>query len=259
MPIIAVTPTLEVKSRDHSLSPRASRTDDSELTDVTVVSGFHAAKRRRRDADGSHHVLRDIERKKLASRTDLSELADVASLAIPSLGAVLADPLISLVDTACVGQVSSVQLASLGPNTAIFNLIFQVYLLQHDSAINKAQAHETPGALRLQVFAFLSVTTTNVLASNSPQAPGISDKERKRRLSISELMLAYTLCVALFMGLCIVFFLEVCGPWLLALVGSHGEILGPASQYLRIRATASPAVMLVMVAQGACFGQQVRR
>lgn len=110
----------------------------------------------------------------------------------------------------------------------------------------------------MQVFAFLSVTTTNVLATNSPQAPGIIDKERKRRLAVSEVMLAYTLCAALFMGLCTVLFLEVFGPWLLALIGSHGEILNPATQYLRIRATASPAVMLVMVAQGACFGQQVR-
>lgn len=109
----------------------------------------------------------------------------------------------------------------------------------------------------MQVFAFLSVTTTNVLATNSPQAPGISDKERKRRMGVSETMLAYTLCVALVMGLCIVLCLETVGPWLLTLIGKNDEILAPATQYLRIRATASPAVMLVMVAQGACFGQQV--
>lgn len=107
------------------------------------------------------------------------------------------------------------------------------------------------------MFAFLSVTTTNVLATNSIQAPGISDKERKRRLAFSELMLSYTLCIAMMFGLFIIVFLEVVGPWLLILVGSSGDILGPALQYLRIRATASPAVMLVMVAQGACFGQQV--
>ena len=107
------------------------------------------------------------------------------------------------------------------------------------------------------MFAFLSVTTTNVLATNSIQAPGISDKERKRRLAFSEMMLSYTLCVAMMLGLCIIVFLEAVGPWLLTLVGSSADILGPALQYLRIRATASPAVMLVMVAQGACFGQQV--
>ena len=113
-------------TRDRSSSPPVSRKQEPELTDVTVVSGFHAAKRRRRDAYGTHHSQRKTDRKRRASRTGLSDLADVASLAIPSLGAVLADPLISLVDTACVGQVSSVQLASLGPNTAVFNLIFQV-------------------------------------------------------------------------------------------------------------------------------------
>ncbi len=253
-------PQLNTKARDRSCSPPILNRDDTELTDVTVVSGFHAAKRRRRDVDGHHQIIPDSARKKQAAHTSLSDLVDVASLAVPSLGAVLADPLISLVDTACVGQVSSLQLASLGPNTAIFNLIFQV-----SYAHNSIFAHFTcvcacgcqPAHSVLQVFAFLSVTTTNVLATNSIQAPGISDKERKRRLAFSEMMLSYTLCVAMMLGLCIIVFLEAVGPWLLTLVGSSADILGPALQYLRIRATASPAVMLVMVAQGACFGQQV--
>lgn len=34
----------------------------------------------------------------------------------------------SLIDTGCVGQVSSIDLAALGPNTSIFNFIFQVWL-----------------------------------------------------------------------------------------------------------------------------------
>jgi Na+-driven multidrug efflux pump len=55
-----------------------------------------------------------------------AEVAEIASLALPALGSVIADPLMSLVDTGCVGQLSSLQLASLGPNTAIFNFVFQV-------------------------------------------------------------------------------------------------------------------------------------
>lgn len=125
-----ISPQLNPKARDRSCSPPNLNRDNTELTDVTVVSGFHAAKRRRRDVDGNHQVIADSARKKQASHTSLSDLVDVASLAVPSLGAVLADPLISLVDTACVGQVSSLQLASLGPNTAIFNLIFQVSCAQ---------------------------------------------------------------------------------------------------------------------------------
>lgn len=59
------------------------------------------------------------------SRNDCHVL-QVLSVALPALGTVLADPLMSLVDTACVGQLSSVELAALGPNTAIFNFVFQV-------------------------------------------------------------------------------------------------------------------------------------
>ena len=76
-------------------------------------------------------------------------------------------------------------------------------------------------------------------------------------MAVSEQMLSYTLWVAAMLGFCIIVLLEALGPWLLPAVGSSKDILGPALQYLRIRATASPAVMLVMVAQGACFGQQV--
>ena len=51
---------------------------------------------------------------------------EILSVAVPGLGTVIADPFMSLVDTACVGQISATQLASLGPNTAIFNFVFQV-------------------------------------------------------------------------------------------------------------------------------------
>eukprot|EP00959_Pyramimonas_sp_CCMP1952_P023785 499151-Pyramimonas_sp.AAC.1 len=52
-------------------------------------------------------------------------LREVVFFCIPALGALLADPLMSLVDTVCVGQVSTLDLAALGPNTAIFAFINQ--------------------------------------------------------------------------------------------------------------------------------------
>ena len=51
----------------------------------------------------------------------------MAGFALPALGAVLADPLMSLVDTACVGQISSVGLAALGPNTAVFGFVSMLF------------------------------------------------------------------------------------------------------------------------------------
>lgn len=64
---------------------------------------------------------------------ELGQLASVAALAIPALGIVVVDPLISLVDTACIGRTSTEQLAALAPNSSVFNLIFQArpQLSQH--------------------------------------------------------------------------------------------------------------------------------
>jgi Na+-driven multidrug efflux pump len=44
---------------------------------------------------------------------ELAQLANVAGLAIPALGIVVVDPLMSLLDTACIGRTSSTQLAAL--------------------------------------------------------------------------------------------------------------------------------------------------
>ena len=49
---------------------------------------------------------------------------------------------------------------------------------------------------------------------------------------------------------------QAVGPSLLAAVGARGRTLGPALEYLRIRARAAPAALVMNVAQGACLGQQ---
>ena len=72
----------------------------------------------------------DTEPHEQKSRNDVIpplRLAKVLQFSIPALGAVLADPLMSLVDTACVGQVSSIGLAALGPNTAVFGFVSMVF------------------------------------------------------------------------------------------------------------------------------------
>jgi MATE family multidrug resistance protein len=51
----------------------------------------------------------------------------IARLAIPALGALAADPLVSLVDTAFVGRVGTVELAALGVDAAVFGLLFALF------------------------------------------------------------------------------------------------------------------------------------
>ena len=48
----------------------------------------------------------------------------IAALAIPALGALIADPVLSLVDTAFIGRIGEDQLGALGVSAAIFGLAF---------------------------------------------------------------------------------------------------------------------------------------
>eukprot|EP01025_Chloroclados_australasicus_P036544 TRINITY_DN3726_c0_g2_i12.p2 TRINITY_DN3726_c0_g2~~TRINITY_DN3726_c0_g2_i12.p2 ORF type:complete len:570 (-),score=58.92 TRINITY_DN3726_c0_g2_i12:1201-2910(-) len=155
----------------------------------------------------------------------------VVALAVPALGSVLADPVMQLVDTACVGQISSLQLAALGPNTAIFNLVFQV-------------------------FQFLGVATANVIATDSPWAPGISTNEKLNRLVKARRLISHAFTAAAVMGVALCALLEMFGQWLLILVGANQEIIPVAMQFLRIRALATPGVLVSSAAWGVCIGQQ---
>ena len=158
-------------------------------------------------------------------------LGEILGFAVPALGSVLADPLMSLVDTACVGQYSSLHLAALAPNTSIFNLFFQL-------------------------FTFLGCTTTNLIASNSIRVAGLTEQDKDKRTEAGSRVLAHSMVMAVFSGLACTGIMLGAGPQLLMTMGASPETLGPALSYLQIRAIASPAVMVANVAQGACLGQQ---
>lgn len=131
----------------------------------------------------------------------------------------------SLVDTACVGQISAVQLAALGPNTAIFNMIFAV-------------------------FGVMGVALANRLARNSMKTPGLSKEEMDNRREQNETVLCHTLVLAIGVGFAVTALLFAFGPMLLRWMGTSASVMKPALDYLLIRAIATPAVLLIGVAQG---------
>lgn len=49
---------------------------------------------------------------------------EILALALPTLGAVLVDPCLSLVDTGFVGRLGALSLAAIGPCAAAFNFVF---------------------------------------------------------------------------------------------------------------------------------------
>lgn len=135
------------------------------------------------------------------------------------MGALAADPLLSLVDTALVGRLGAVPLAALGIDAALFTTLFWL-------------------------FNFLTYGTTaevaRLVGAGRPQEAG------RRALQ--------ALWLALGAGAALTVLLQAAGPALVALMGAEGPVREPALDYLRIRAFAAAPVLVVMVGHGVFRG-----
>jgi putative MATE family efflux protein len=144
---------------------------------------------------------------------------EIIALSIPAMGALAADPLLSLVDTALVGRLGAVSLAALGVNAAVFTTVFWV-------------------------FNFLTYGTTAEVA----RLRGAGDAEAAARYALQALWLAVGL------GLAVLAVLQLAAPLILEVMGATAELREPASGYLRVRALAAVPVLVVAVGHGAFRG-----
>ncbi len=140
---------------------------------------------------------------------------EILRLALPALGALAAEPLYVLVDTAIVGHLGRSQLAGLGLAGVILGTAFGV-------------------------FSFLTYGTTAVVA----RASGAGQHERAARLA------AQALWLSLAIGVVLVVLLEaIAGPLLRAL-GAHGQSGHYALVYFRIAAVGLTAALVALAGQG---------
>ena len=157
---------------------------------------------------------------------DGEETKEIFTLAVPALGALLADPLMSLIDTMFVGRIGVNELTALGPNAAIFQVIFQL-------------------------FSFLSITTTGMVARHYVKFnEGCEIAEYKIRRSVS-----ISLFFSVAFGMVSLIALNCFASDILRLVGTPESLLATAAPYLRIRAFATPFVLASYCAQGAFIGK----
>jgi putative MATE family efflux protein len=140
---------------------------------------------------------------------------EILRLALPALGALAAEPLYVLVDTAIVGHLGRHQLAGLGLAGVVLGAAFGI-------------------------FNFLSYGTTAVVA----RASGAGQQERAARLAAQALWLSVVI------GVVLLALLEaVAGPLLRAL-GAHGRSGHDALVYFRIAAVGLPAALIALAGQG---------
>ena len=149
---------------------------------------------------------------------------EILALAVPALGALAADPVVSLVDTAFVGRLGAVELAALGVNASVFSLAFLA-------------------------FNFLANGSTPMVG----RAIGRGDRPAAGRIVTQAFFLAVVI------GIVVLGLLQLFARPILLAMGAGGELLDPALTYLRIRAFAGPAVLLISAGNGVFRGFQDTR
>jgi putative MATE family efflux protein len=140
---------------------------------------------------------------------------EIFRLALPALGALAAEPLYVLADTAIVGHLGRPQIAALGLAGTVIAGAFTI-------------------------FNFLQYGTTAVVA----RAHGAGQEERAARLA------AQALWVSLTIGVLLVVALEAAAWPLLRALGGHGQSGEYAETYLRIGALGLPAALVALAGTG---------
>ncbi|GER42289.1 MATE efflux family protein [Striga asiatica] len=161
--------------------------------------------------DGKEETIAVVEKAPLAE--DISEnkkeefsekeglwgqMVEIAKFSGPAVGLWVCGPLMSLIDTAVIGQGSSIELAALGPGTVFCD--------------NTSY-----------VFMFLSIATSNLVATSLAR----QDKDEVQH------QISVLLFIGLVSGFLMLFFTRCYGPW--ALTGaSNVEIITAANTYVQV-------------------------
>lgn len=148
----------------------------------------------------------------------------IAALAIPALGTLAIDPLISIIDTIWVSKLGTSSLAAIAIASAVFGAVFAV-------------------------LGFVHVTITPLVAgevgrNNLPQAGGVTKG-------------AFVVSVGI--GVVVAGVAVLLAEPVVELFGASGDVLAQAVSYLQIRMLALPAMLVAMVGHGVYRGHQDTR
>lgn len=148
----------------------------------------------------------------------------IAAMAIPALGTLAIDPLVSIVDTAWVGRLGTAPLAALAVASAVFGAVFAV-------------------------FNFVHVTITPLVAGEV----GRGAPERAGGITKGAIV------VSLVLGVVLAFVVGSFAEAIVGAFGATGDVLEQSVAYLKVRILALPAMLVVMVGHGVYRGHQDTR
>jgi putative MATE family efflux protein len=157
-------------------------------------------------------------------RLQRPEDREILALALPAFGALVAEPLFVMADSAIVGHLGTPQLAGLGVAATLLTTV-------------------------VNVFVFLAYATTAAVA----RRVGADDLRAALRQGVDGVWLA------LLLGALVVVVTVPAAPALLGLFGASGDATGYAVTYLRISVFGVPAMLVVLAATGVLRGLQDTR
>ncbi|MFE1287737.1 MATE family efflux transporter [Streptomyces sp. NPDC058751] len=146
---------------------------------------------------------------------------EIVALAVPAFGALVAEPLFVLADSAIVGHLGTAQLAGLGVASALL-------------------------MTAVGVFVFLAYATTAAVA----RRVGAGDLRAAIRQGMDGIWLA------LLIGVAVIAVALPAAPFLMELFGASDSVAPYATTYLRISLFGIPAMLVVLAATGILRGLQ---
>ncbi|MEU9759955.1 MATE family efflux transporter [Streptomyces sp. NPDC047987] len=149
---------------------------------------------------------------------------EIISLAVPAFGALVAEPLFVMVDSAIVGHLGTAQLAGLAVAAALLTTA-------------------------VSVFVFLAYATTAAVA----RRVGAGDRASAIQQGMDGIWLA------LLLGTCVVAVVLPAAPLIVDVLGASDTAAPYATTYLRISSLGIPAMLVVMAATGVLRGLQDTR
>ncbi|MFJ2706083.1 MATE family efflux transporter [Streptomyces sp. NPDC087428] len=149
---------------------------------------------------------------------------EIIALAVPAFGALVAEPLFVMVDSAIVGHLGTPQLAGLAVAAALLTTA-------------------------VSIFVFLAYATTAAVA----RRVGAGDLTSAIRQGMDGIWLAILL------GLAVIALTLPLAPWLVEVFGASHTAAPYATTYLRISSLGIPAMLVVMAATGVLRGLQNTR
>lgn len=149
---------------------------------------------------------------------------EILALAVPAFGALVAEPLFVMADSAIVGHLGTPQLAGLGIAAALLTTA-------------------------VSIFVFLAYATTAAVA----RRVGAGDLQAAIRQGMDGIWLA------LLLGAAVVAVVLPTAPTLISFFGASDTVAPYAITYLRISALGIPAMLIVLAATGVIRGLQDTR